>query len=330
VGTAYTGRHLQRAVTLAVRWNGHRWRVQRTPNPMSTPDSNLVGVSCSSAKACAAIGETNTTNGSRYVPFAERWDGHRWSIESTPHGNNWYLYGVSCSSASACTAVGSHLDRAAHRNLALAERWNGHRWTVQRARNPGGARSSALEAVSCSSASDCTAVGYTNFGEGNNNVPLVERWNGHRWAIQRTPRPSHADSLLLAVSCSSVDACTAVGYEIMGRFGNHGQALIQRWNGQRWSLQTAPNTSFAILHGVSCSSARICSAAGEVVTGFDSNASLAERWNGHRWSAQRTPHSRGPSLFEAESCSSPLSCTAVGQSGDPRIDQNAPLVERFS
>lgn len=330
VGTSDKGRHLQRAVTLAERWNGHRWSVQRTPDPRSTPDSNLVGVSCPSATSCMAVGETNTTNGSHYVPFTERWNAGRWSIQSTPHGNNWYLYGVSCSLSTACIAVGSYLDRTVHRNLTLAERWNGRRWAVLRTRNPAGAHASSLQAVSCSSAMACTAVGYTNFGEGNNNVLLAERWNGHRWSIQRTPRPSHTESLLLAVSCSSATACTAVGYEVKGRLGSHGLTLAERWNGHRWSLQSAPSTGFDILHAVACSSARACAAVGEDATGFDASASLSERWNGHRWSIQRTPHPTGVSLLEGVSCTAAKSCIAVGSSGDPRIGQTRPLVERYS
>jgi hypothetical protein len=44
--------------------------------------------------------------------------------------------------------------------LTLAEAWNGTRWVVQTAPDPSGAvYGSGLEAVSCSSATACVAVG---------------------------------------------------------------------------------------------------------------------------------------------------------------------------
>jgi hypothetical protein len=43
-------------VTLAERWNGRTWAVQRTPNPPDGGASLLKGVSCSSAAACTAVG----------------------------------------------------------------------------------------------------------------------------------------------------------------------------------------------------------------------------------------------------------------------------------
>src|SRR5262249_28650742 len=36
-------------VTLAEQWNGHSWRVLRTPNPAGAAVSGLIGVSCTSA-----------------------------------------------------------------------------------------------------------------------------------------------------------------------------------------------------------------------------------------------------------------------------------------
>jgi hypothetical protein len=40
--------------TLAERWNGTTWAIQATPNPT---DSQLNGVSCTSATACTAAGD---------------------------------------------------------------------------------------------------------------------------------------------------------------------------------------------------------------------------------------------------------------------------------
>lgn len=43
-------------VTLAERWNGFRWAIQPTPNPAGAIFSQLLSVSCTSARACTAVG----------------------------------------------------------------------------------------------------------------------------------------------------------------------------------------------------------------------------------------------------------------------------------
>jgi hypothetical protein len=61
----------------------------------------------------------------------------------------------------------------------LAEIWNGSEWTVKATTNPEGAKWSSLAAVSCSASTACSAVG-ANYpgtkGEGNESVPVAERW----------------------------------------------------------------------------------------------------------------------------------------------------------
>jgi len=90
---------------------------------------------------------------------------------------------VACSSPVACTAVGT--STAAGVTQALVERWNGAAWHVQKTPAPaqGGA---SLNAVSCASASACTATG------GFNGGALAEAWDGARWTIQAAPNPNAA------------------------------------------------------------------------------------------------------------------------------------------
>ena len=98
--------------TLAKRWNGKAWRVQRTPNPanisLSSSEVELNGVSCSSAKACTAIGEYTPDHAAAY--FIESWNGKRWRPEPAPHPSDFAhgaLLGISCASAR-CAAVGAY------------------------------------------------------------------------------------------------------------------------------------------------------------------------------------------------------------------------------
>src|SRR5215472_12626083 len=143
-------------VNLAEQWNGTSWRILPTPNPSGTASSGLLGVACTSASACTAVGSSTTTAGAPRA-VAERWNGTRWTIQATPTPpkGGGGLNGVSCTSASACTAVG------ASNAGTLAERWNGTRWTIQATPNPPqGGRN--LASVYGAAAAECTADGDSN------------------------------------------------------------------------------------------------------------------------------------------------------------------------
>ena len=174
---------------LAERWNGARWSIQRTPSPRGGAKFlQATGVSCSSARACTAVG-TYVHHGDRRL--AERWNGVRWTIQRTPRKEDSFLRGVSCSSSRVCTAVGVAY-RPSGREVPLAERWNGAKWTIQ-------ASSIPMVSVSCTSVGACTAVG----------GGFAERWDGTKWSIQSTPTPQFGS--LGSVSCASRRACVAVG-----------------------------------------------------------------------------------------------------------------------
>jgi hypothetical protein len=107
VGWYSTGPSLP-ARTLAERWNGTNWSVQRTPDGPGGYNF-LDGISCVSSRECVAVGNTNSTSGPQppVAPLVELWDGTRWSIEHTPNVGSRFLESVSCTSRTICTAVGS-------------------------------------------------------------------------------------------------------------------------------------------------------------------------------------------------------------------------------
>ena len=163
--------------TLAERWNGTAWTIQPTPNPGGPTDSQMEGVSCTSATACTAVGYYPDASGTVPLTLAERWNGTAWKVQPTPNptGGNGYLIldGVSCTSATACTAVGFHPNATV---VTLAVQWNGTVWKVQPTPNPAGAVSSQLSGVSCASATACTAVGSDAQASGT-GATLAERYS---------------------------------------------------------------------------------------------------------------------------------------------------------
>lgn len=70
-------------LTLAERWNGACWFIQPTPNPVGAASAELLGVSCTSADACTAVGD-DTYSAGRQLTLAEWWNGAGWSIRPTP------------------------------------------------------------------------------------------------------------------------------------------------------------------------------------------------------------------------------------------------------
>src|SRR6185437_14700028 len=142
--------------TLAERWNGRKWLVQLTPNPSGTKGIELVGVSCSSATACTAVGSYGPDHSKKTL--AEHWNGTKWTIQATPNpvtGNDGsVLAGLSCSSATSCTAVGEN-DLTDSKSDTLAEHWNGTKWAIQPTPKHPGGNESGLTGVSCRSATDC-------------------------------------------------------------------------------------------------------------------------------------------------------------------------------
>ena len=316
--------------SFADQWDGRRWSLQHAPG------GDFKAVSCLSATACMAVGGYPS----------EWWDGTQWSVVPTPRKPNTELDAVSCSSDTACTAIGEKglTGGGVGQGKAYALRWDGSRWSRERIPPPAHPvstnRGQLLFSVSCSSATDCTAVGnYTKFNVGFRT--LAERWNGRRWSRQRTPDYGAAPNSLYTdigfggVSCPSSKECIAVGgYTIERRPGS--KVIAARWSDGRWSPQQIPNpgpveicSSNFPCPSVSCPSVRVCIAVGSYDVGHGEEM-FAERWNGSRWSRLRTPHlaPRGQPTFYGLSCTSATACVAVGsiyKHGNP-----VPLVERYS
>lgn len=295
-----------RTATLAERWDGRRWRIQPTPDPDG--GAALLGVSCSSPRACTAVGDKQ--EGSAFRTLAERWNGSRWSVQPTPSPAPAVasdLLAVSCPAANACVAVGDYYGSAGP-VFGFAERWDGSRWSIAGVLRPGRASETFLRAVSCPAASTCTAVG--SFQSTSTSFPLAERLTGTRWRQQAAPGRGE----LLGVSCPAVSRCTAVG-DRPGRHHGQSAALAMRWDGRAWATQAAPRLRGAaqvILQGVSCPTVTSCTAGGWAALSTD--VTLAERWNGARWKVQATPDPGGSeaSILSGIWCGSRVTCRASG------------------
>jgi hypothetical protein len=301
--------------TLAEHWNGRSWKVQATsPDPFGSKDSRFYGVSCASARSCTAVGYATTK------ALAEHWNGRSWKIQTVPnppHATDAPLTAISCTTGTSCTAVGDIATADSPSGKTLAEHWNGRTWKVQAMPAlPSSDLDPGLAAVSCSSATACTATG--SYFAGSGSALLAERWNGRSWKIQSVPRPSgFTDNQLGGVSCVTAANCTTVGFAstITGTV----LTLAEHWNGETWAIQATRNPSGspdAQLRGISCTSANSCTAVGwYTISSSNQNVpTLAEHWNGKTWAIQATPNPSRSVVGQLEdvSCSRSARCTAVG------------------
>ncbi|MGO9973861.1 MAG: hypothetical protein ACLP01_13860 [Solirubrobacteraceae bacterium] len=247
----------------------------------------------------------------------------RWSIQPAPSPSGAQgisLMGVSCSSPAACIAVGYYQPAGTEQlTLTLAERWDGSSWSILPTPNPS-ALYSALDGVSCISATNCVAVGKACSDSCIGWETLVERWDGSAWTVETSPDDDLAnDNLnqLASVSCSSADACTAVG-DATGNISMNftPSTLTLRFDGAGWSLQTPPSIGAEELAGVSCPTDADCTAVG---------SPLAAQWTGGVWVAQTLPDASATSA--AVSCSAPDACTLVGY--DSTTSPYTPVAERW-
>jgi hypothetical protein len=216
-------------VSFSASWNGASWTLHKLPTPTGAMYVSVYGVSCTAANACTAVGSYYLSQQGR-LPLAARWNGSGWSLQTVPRpvgSTDFELTGVSCT-ATGCIALGGG---------GVAERWNGSSWTIQQtltepvfeisctavtacmAVGQTGGTSSADRltgttwkpqtvpaslfalAVSCGTASSCTAVG----------ADTGAAWNGSTWSSQTLgqPQPTGAGGLR-GVSCTGA-VCMATG-----------------------------------------------------------------------------------------------------------------------
>jgi hypothetical protein len=261
---------------------------------------------------CFATGLIIDNSTGAELPLLEQYNGTKWSIQpipTPPKALATRLFDVSCTAANECTAVGESF--TATNALAFADRWDGTNWTLQKVPGEPGL-GSALGSVSCTSATSCTAVGaLLNVLTGTEST-LAEFWNGSTWTVQPTvDKGDDTSSYLYGVSCTTADACMAVGGWNSNTSFTAG-ALSEVWSGGTWqlkSLPSLPNATFTLPDPVSCSAADACTAVGAWFSRTGGGA-FADSWNGKGWVREQVP----ASLFALNgvACLTTTACLATG------------------
>ncbi len=181
----------------ALRWNGRKWSLMKTPQPGGTSPGNvnvLDGLTCASATSCWSVG-LDGSFGSPVTLVNEvlHWNGSKWLLASVPNpdgtgsGASNELFGDFCANSRDCWAVGEYgsISGGTGSILTQALHWNGTKWSRVKTPSPGGTADNAnsvLFAVRCSRPDNCWAVGESaGPSRGLKNVLL--HWNGRSWSV---------------------------------------------------------------------------------------------------------------------------------------------------
>lgn len=124
----------------ALHWDGGNWTLAPTPDPDGTGEgasNSLVGLSCTAAANCWAVGQYGSVSGSVGVILNEalHWNGTAWSQKPTPNPAGTAdtdfnsLIWVRCNAAANCWAVGD-TQQPGGPVLNQALHWNGTKWST--------------------------------------------------------------------------------------------------------------------------------------------------------------------------------------------------------
>jgi hypothetical protein len=318
-------------------------------------DAELDSVSCASPGNCTAVGsykDSSDTQGLMLTETAGTWARGVEAVlpaHASATDKLVFLNSVSCASAGNCSAVGGYNDDSGGGDALLltetAGTWGAGTVAVLPA-NAATPNETGLNAVSCASAGNCTAVGgYQDSSLQGDGLVVTETAGVWGTGVEASP-PSDADTtdpgaFLVAVSCPSLGNCGAVGDYNVANFAGSSFTLTETagsWTrGVEAALpRNARSPTQSDLNDVSCASAGNCVAVGGYADRRGSLQGLVVSETAGSWSkgseavlpadAASDPYQLAG--LESVSCVSAGRCAAVGQyTDDSDTDQGLLLSE---
>jgi len=219
---------------LLLHSTGGQWTATRPPDAVG----DLHAVRALSGSDVWAVGDVLNSHGV-LQPYAEHWDGVRWTRVSMPDPNPYVgaiLTAISGTSRD-LWAVGSG-DRG-----TLTMHFDGTRWSLVAAPGPGN-YDNVLYGVTVLSPRDIWAVGdqvYADPNAGLRLAPLIEHWDGSRWQATAVPRDPASDHALDAVAPDGAGGLWAVGLTRPFPAVNPATALIEHGDQRSWKAVPTPD-----------------------------------------------------------------------------------------
>ena len=300
-------------------------------------DAQVTSVSCASAGDCAAGGFYQAATSSVNEGFVVTERHGRWgkAIEvpglaplntGRSVGTGAQVTSVSCGSPGNCAAGGYYTARGQSQQGFVATERKG-RWgnAIEvpglGALNTGG--DAAVSTVSCGSASNCAAGGFTDEGLEFVTAERHGVWSKaiHVPGLAGLKKGSQEAAEVSSVACASSGYCAAAGGFFVRGGGWNWFAVAER-NG-RWgkateipSMAALKKSDFAEINSLSCRSPGNCTVGGSYFSQSGAGFVATER-NGHWGKATKVPGlaalSNGrQSEVQSVSCTSASNCTAAG------------------
>lgn len=310
--------------------------------PVSThvaQSTGLYATACTSAGRCVAGGNYEAAR-KPMEPMAATWSHGRWSrgarlllpadAAQQPYSE---VNGMACVKAGDCIAVGNY-DYGPSNNLqafiATQSRGAWARAFVPRLpANSAAPASAQLEAVACTRAGFCEAVGTYEDSSGNVQTMALAKPAGHGWlrATEVASPPdaaSNPNAFMTGISCPGAGSCVAVGnYSVSAtQFAAMG-AVESKGTWRRAVEIAAPRnaipSTFTAISSISCPAGGACLGVGEYAVSATQSRGMSVTESGGRFGRAAeiaaVPGSASPrpsTYLLGVSCSTAGSCLAVG------------------
>jgi hypothetical protein len=281
-------------------------------------DAQVQSVSCTSAGHCVAGGfYTARGAGDGNRAFVAEQTGGIWGpakeIADAPGGA---ITSVSCASAGSCAAVGYDLPTTdLNTEQAITVNETDGIWG---AAQPVSGLAAQLNSVSCASAGNCSAGGFSFDTIGKVDEAFVVNETAGGWGTAQ-PVPGlaaltdGADSVVKSVSCVSAGNCVAGGN--FGSAASSSRAFVADETDGTWSAVT-PLPGSGSISSVSCASAGTCSAVGvSGASGGTRGTLLVDQANGVWSGVQKVAgvnNDLGRAMVNSVSCRPSGQCSAGG------------------
>ena len=169
-------------------------------------------------------------------------------------------------------------------------------WSAASGAVPAGDRRDALVAIAGSASDDIWAVG-DRLPNLRQVFPLLEHWDGRRWAYSAGASLGGRQAYLTSVAASASGDVWAVGN--FASVGSRPPApLIEHWNGRSWSLQPTDalkRLKSALPYTVTSVTALAPNNVWVLGTPGSNYSDVYLHWNGTSWQIFRGPHLISPS-----------------------------------
>jgi hypothetical protein len=222
-------------------YSGSAWSL--VPSAEPTQIGDLSAVAAVTPSDAWAVGDGRTAAGVN-APMIQHYNGTGWTEVSTPVTTAATLNAVAAVSASDVWAVGSQPVSGIGRS-GLAMHYDGTGWTVATLPPPQVPANGEweLSAIDASSASNVWAAGFVSSADGLGQHAIVEHFHGTSWSVTQAPDlssryPIDGFNAVLAISPSNV---WAIGQSATGNQNDPVLALVEHFDGTRWTVQPAPS-----------------------------------------------------------------------------------------